>query len=46
MPRITVRRLDRPAHLFAIEETSDEKPWYRDIKHFILTQEDPEKIGK
>ena len=41
VPRIRVRRLDRPAHVFAIEETSDEKPWYYDIKHFLQTQEYP-----
>ena len=35
VPRITVRRLDRPAHVFTTEETSDEKPWYYDIKHFL-----------
>ena len=25
--------------MFAVEETSDEKPWYYDIKHFLQTQE-------
>ena len=41
VPRIIVRRLDRPAHVFATEGTSDEKPWYYDIKHFLQTQEYP-----
>ena len=37
--RITVRRLDRPAHVFATEEVADEKHWYYDIKHFLQIQE-------
>src|SRR4051812_16339670 len=40
-PQITIRRLDRPAHVFAVEEETDEKPWYFDIKHFLQTQEYP-----
>ena len=39
VPRITVRHLDRSARVFATEGTSDEKPWYHDIKHFLQTQE-------
>ncbi|XP_050914872.1 uncharacterized protein LOC127129790 [Lathyrus oleraceus] len=27
MPKIDVKRLDRPAHVFAMEEVSDDKPW-------------------
>src|SRR3954467_8661246 len=38
-PQITIRHLDRPAHVFAVEESTDEKPWYFDIKHFLQTQE-------
>ena len=38
IPRITVRRLDRPVHVFTTEEVEDEKPWYHDIKHFLQTQ--------
>ena len=41
VPRITVRRLDRPTHVFIVKETSDEKPWYYDIKHFLQIQEYP-----
>ena len=41
IPRIMVRRLDRPAHVFTTEEISDEKPWYYDIKHFLQTREYP-----
>ena len=41
IPRITVQRLDRPAHMFTTEEVADEKPWYYDIKHFLQTQEYP-----
>ena len=41
MPHIIMWCLDRPAHVFATEETSDEKPWYYDIKHFLQTQEYP-----
>src|SRR4051812_5839887 len=40
-PRITIRHLDRPTHVFAVEESADEKPWYFDIKHFLQTQEYP-----
>ena len=39
VPQITVRCLDRPAHVFATEGTSDEKPWYYDINHFVHNQE-------
>src|SRR4051812_7623230 len=39
--QITIRRLDRPAHVFTIEEITNEKPWYYDIKHFLQTQEYP-----
>ena len=39
VPRITVQLLDRPSHVFTIEEMSGEKPWYYDIKHFLQTQE-------
>ena len=28
VPNLTVMRLDRPTHVFAIEEVKDEKPWY------------------
>ena len=38
IPRIIVRRLDRPAHVFTTEEAADEKPWYYYIKHFLETQ--------
>ena len=41
IPRITVRRLDRPAHVFKTKEVADEKPWYYDIQHFLQTQEYP-----
>ena len=41
IPRIIVRRLDRPAHVFTTEEVADEKPWYYDIKHFLQTREYP-----
>ncbi|XP_050907897.1 uncharacterized protein LOC127121453, partial [Lathyrus oleraceus] len=38
VPNITVMRLDRPAHIFAIEEVKDDKPWYFDIKNFLQNQ--------
>ena len=41
IPEITVRRLDRPAHVFKTKKVADEKPWYEDIKHFLQTQEYP-----
>ncbi|XP_050902112.1 uncharacterized protein LOC127110626 [Lathyrus oleraceus] len=41
VPTINVMRLDRPAHVFAVEEFIDGKPWYHDIKCFIQRQEYP-----
>ena len=38
VPNITVMRLDRPAHVFAVEEVQDDKPWYYDIKCFLQSQ--------
>ena len=35
VPNLSVMRLDRPAHVFAIEEIKDEKPRYYDIKCFL-----------
>ncbi|XP_050918684.1 uncharacterized protein LOC127136130 [Lathyrus oleraceus] len=32
VPKIDVMHIDRPAHVFAMEEVSDDKPWYHDIK--------------
>ena len=31
-------RLDRPAHVFAVEKVKDEKLWYYDIKCFLQIQ--------
>ena len=39
VPCIIVRHLDRPDNVFVVEETTDEKPWYYDIKRFLQTQE-------
>ena len=41
IPRIIVRRLDMPTHVFTTEEVADEIPWYYDIKLFLQTQEYP-----
>ncbi|KAI5418640.1 hypothetical protein KIW84_043028 [Lathyrus oleraceus] len=30
--------LDIPAHVFAVEEVKDDKPWYHDIKCFLQSQ--------
>ena len=38
VPNITVMRLDRPAHVFAVDEVQDDKPWYYDIKCFLQSQ--------
>jgi ribonuclease HI len=35
MPMISIRRLERPAHVFATEEAIDNKTWFHDIKHFL-----------
>ncbi|GAU51349.1 hypothetical protein TSUD_412970 [Trifolium subterraneum] len=41
MPRISIRRLERLAHVFAIEEVVDINPWFHDIKQFLQSQEYP-----
>ena len=41
VPTISVRFLERPAYVFAAEVTSDDKPWFHDIKVFLQTQEYP-----
>ena len=38
VPNIIVMRLDRPGHVFAVEEVTDDKPWYHDIKCFLQSQ--------
>ncbi|XP_058783619.1 uncharacterized protein LOC131658329 [Vicia villosa] len=40
-PQITIMRLDRPAHVFAVEVVTDDKPWFHDIKIFLQKQEYP-----
>ncbi|XP_050918615.1 uncharacterized protein LOC127136053 [Lathyrus oleraceus] len=46
VPKINVLRLDRPAHVFAMEEVSDDKPWYHDIKCYLQSQEYPHGASK
>ncbi|XP_050917829.1 uncharacterized protein LOC127135056 [Lathyrus oleraceus] len=41
VPKIDVMRLDRSSHVFAMEEVSDDKPWYHDIKCYLQSQEYP-----
>jgi hypothetical protein len=38
VPNLSVMRLDRPTHVFVVEEIKDEKPWYYDIKCFLQSQ--------
>ena len=38
VPNLTVMPLDRPAHVFVVEEVKDEKLWYHDIKCFLQSQ--------
>ncbi|XP_058733073.1 uncharacterized protein LOC131604661 [Vicia villosa] len=40
-PQIKIMRLDRPAHVFAVEVILDDKPWFHDIKIFLQKQEYP-----
>ena len=35
VPNLTMMYLDRPTHVFVIEEVKDENPWYYDIKYFL-----------
>ena len=39
VPKIVIKRLDRPAHVFTAEASFDDKLWYHDIKHFLQTHE-------
>ena len=49
VPVIKVQRLDRPAHVFTIEnmpdqadkDVNDKKPWYYNIKQFLQNREYP-----
>jgi len=41
VPLINIRCLERPAHVFATEEISDDKLWFHDVKCFLPTQEYP-----
>jgi len=41
VPLIRIRHLERPAHVFAVEEVVDDKPWFHDIKCFLQSQEYP-----
>ena len=34
VPNLTVMGVDRPAHVFVVEEIKYEKPWYYDITSF------------
>ncbi|KAI5427960.1 hypothetical protein KIW84_033104 [Lathyrus oleraceus] len=38
VPNLSVMRLDRPTHVFVVEEIKYEKPWYYDIKCFLQSQ--------
>ncbi|XP_058759885.1 uncharacterized protein LOC131633188 [Vicia villosa] len=40
-PQITITRLDKPAHVFAAEVVTDDKPWFYDIKIFLQKEEYP-----
>jgi hypothetical protein len=35
VPNLSMMRLDRPAHVFAVEEVKNEMLWYYDIKCFF-----------
>lgn len=41
VPNIYVMRLDRPTHVFTVEEVTTDKPWYNEIKCFLQRQEYP-----
>ncbi|XP_058750167.1 uncharacterized protein LOC131623180 [Vicia villosa] len=44
-PQITIMRLDRPAHVFVVEEVKDNKPWFYDIILFLQKQEYPPRAS-
>ncbi|XP_027357424.1 uncharacterized protein LOC113866825 [Abrus precatorius] len=41
MPFIKMQQLDHPAYCQMVEEESDGKPWYHDIKNFLKHREYP-----
>ena len=41
VPNLNVMRLDRPTHVFEVEEVKDDKPCNYDIKCFLQSQTYP-----
>ncbi|MCI47545.1 hypothetical protein A2U01_0068787, partial [Trifolium medium] len=41
VPLVEINRLEKPTYCLAIEDESDEKPWYHDIKNYLQKQEYP-----
>ena len=42
---IQIQFHDKPAHCLAVGETSDDRPWYSDIKEFIKTGSYPPNVN-
>jgi len=46
MPMIKMRSYEQPTYCYLVEEESDGKPWYFDIKCYLKTQEYPETASE
>jgi len=46
LPMIKMKSYEDPVYCHFIEEESDDKPWYFDIKHYLETREYPEWATK
>ncbi|XP_050889425.1 uncharacterized protein LOC127094662 [Lathyrus oleraceus] len=44
-PSINIQHLDEPAYCLEIEEESDGKPWFYDIKRYVKKQGYPENVS-
>ena len=45
VPNLTAIHLDRPNHVFSVEEVKDEKPWYYYIIYFLQNHIYPSKAS-
>nr|XP_027188669.1 uncharacterized protein LOC101504764 [Cicer arietinum] len=46
IPSIKMESRDYPAYCHVMEEETDEKPWYHDIKHYLINREYPPGISE
>jgi len=46
MPMIKMRSYEQPTYCYLVEEESDGKPWYFDIKRYLKSREYPETASE